>query len=310
MNTIEHIDPLLKLIADEEITEIIINNEEDIYFEKKGQFFCHTENFGSSQNYKLFIQRFCQKAKIQFDLNQPFADGYLAPFRIHLVSPPLSQSVQLTLRRLRQTPWDLAILQKQNWATTEQIEKLKGIVENHHNILIIGSTGTGKTSCLNALINILPDKERVIIIEDTNELKLPNKISTKLLTRQDIHGHLKSYTQEDLIKQALRMRPHRLVIGEIRGREAKDLLLALSTGHAGSMGSLHAEDAHQALLRLEMLIKMGAPEWDTLTVRNLIYFSLHYIVTLKTSKSGERKLYGLHKIAGLESHGFTLSKIF
>ena len=310
MKNIEEIEPLLELILDEEVTEIIVNNEKSIFFEKQGSFSKFPGEFESAQKYKLFIQRFCQRAKIQYDLNQPCADGFLNPFRIHLIAPPLSSHVQITLRRHRDTPWSLESLAKENWAATEQISQLKNIISERQNTIIIGSTGTGKTSCMNALINELPQDERVIIVEDTHELKIPNQISTKLLTRNDLHGHLKSYTQEDLIKQALRMRPKRLIIGEIRGKEAKDLLLALSTGHSGSLGSLHAEDAKQALLRLEMLVKMGAPEWETSTVRNLIYLSLQYIVTLGMDKQGHRRLQNLHKIAGLETHGFTLRKIF
>lgn len=258
----------------------------------------------------MFLQKFCQKAQIQYDLNQPCVDGYLNPFRIHLIAPPLSKNVQLTLRRHKDVPWTLNLLKQRHWASEEQLIEIRKIIATKQNCLIIGSTGTGKTSCLNALINEIPEFERVIIIEDTHELKVPNQISTRLLTRFDLHGHLKSFNQEELIRQALRMRPNRLVIGEIRGREAKDLMLALSTGHAGSFGSLHAEDAKQALIRLEMLIKMGAPEWETLTIRKLIFLTLNYIICLGVDDEGNKKLKHLFKVAGLETHGVTLSKIF
>lgn len=310
MKNIEQIEPLLSLIEDESITEIVINNESDIFYERHGQFYDSQLHFVDKQSYRLFVQRLCQRAKIQFDFNSPFADGYLHPFRINLVAPPLSAHVQITLRRHKEVPWSLKELQDIHWAPPPQIQLIQRLVHNHDNILVIGATGTGKTSCLNALLQELPSSERVIIIEDTQELRLPNRLSLRLLTRHDLHGHLRTYTQEDLLKQALRMRPQRIVLGEVRGREAKDFLLTLSTGHRGALCSLHAEDPKQALLRLEMLVKMGAPEWDTSIVKNLIYLSLNYVLTLENSIHGKRKLKSLHKVAGLESHGITLSRIF
>ncbi|MCB9025973.1 MAG: CpaF family protein [Bdellovibrionaceae bacterium] len=310
MKSVEEIDPILVLINDEEVTEIMMNSHSEIYYEKKGPFLKWNSTFTDLQKYKYFIQRLCQKAKIQYDFNCPFADGYLHPFRIHLIAPPLTKNVQLTLRRHKEVPWTLSDLEFNNWAESSQITFIKQLVKQKENILIIGPTGTGKTSCLNALIQSLPESERVVIIEDTHELRLPNSISTQLLTRHDLHGNLRSFTQEDLLKQALRMRPNRIILGEVRGREAKDYLLTLSTGHKGSLCSLHAEDARQALLRIEMLVKMGAPEWDNSIIRNLIFLSLNYIITLEISKEGNRKLKNLYKIAGMEANGLTLSKIF
>ncbi len=308
MNTTEGSAPLLELFNNDDISEIVINNENDIFYELKGNFKQHLGKFNSKQEYKVFAHHLCQKAKIQYDANSPCGDGFLAPFRIHIIAPPISKNVQITLRRHKLIPWSFEQLLTNRWADKQQINILLELVTAKNNILVIGPTGTGKTSCINALLQNIPKNERAIIIEDTNELKIPNSISTKLLTRSDIHGHLKSYNQEDLIKQALRMRPHRLIIGEVRGRESKDLLLALSTGHSGSICSLHAEDAHQALIRLEMLIKMGAPEWDTQVIRRLIFLSIQNIITLGFQKDN-RILKSIHKVAGLETNGLTISKL-
>ena len=309
MKTTEFIDPLLPLVENLDVTEIIINDFKNIHYEIQGRFHKSDNTFDSLQTYKLFIQRLCHKSKIQFDLNTPCADGYLEPFRIHLITPPVSKDFHLTLRRIKSTPWSFPELIEKNWASSNMVDNLLKHFTPEKNMLIIGTTGSGKTSCMNALLQTIKPHERVITIEDTDELLIPNELSVKLLTRHDVNGYLKSYTQEDLIKQSLRMRPHRLVVGEVRGREARDLLLALSTGHTGSLCSLHAESAMQALIRLEMLIKMGAPEWDPHTVRRLIYFSVHYILTLGLVNQ-QRKLLHLHQVAGLENNGLTLTKIF
>jgi pilus assembly protein CpaF len=154
----------------------------------------------------------------------------------------------------------------------------------------------------------MPQTDRVVMIEDTSELHSPNSASVKLLTRRDPHGHLRDIHQSDLLKQALRMRPDRIVMGEIRGEEAKDLLMAFATGHTGCMGTLHAETARQALIRLEMLIQLGAPQWGLHAVRTLIWLSLQNIVVVKKDKAGRRVLDGIYRVTALEEFGFLLER--
>jgi pilus assembly protein CpaF len=182
-------------------------------------------------------------------------------------------------------------------------------VEQRKNFLIVGGTGTGKTSLINALLHTCSDNERALVIEDTAEIELPNLSSMKLLTRQDPQGILKPIDQGQLLCHALRLRPDRIVVGEIRGAEAKDLLMALATGHSGSFGSLHASDARQALIRLEMLIQMGAPQWSLSAVRRLIQLSLDYVLLVGKSANGERQFQGVFKICSLEETGFLIEKV-
>jgi pilus assembly protein CpaF len=290
------------------ISEVLVNSYDRVYFEINGSFKLSDFKFENLEQYKLFVQTLCEKAKIQFDFNTPCANGNFNSYRIHIVSAPLSESTLLSLRKIKKTNWKLEELVESSFQQ-RNLDTLKSIVTQKKNLLLVGPTGVGKTSYISALMSYIPNSERVVIIEDTDELITPNDLSVKLLTRFDIHGHLKDYNQNDLIKQSLRMRPHRLIVGEVRGTEAKDLLLALSTGHSGSLCSLHAEDAHQALLRLEMLIRMGAPEWDLMAIRRLMYFSLHYILTLHFD-GNERTIRSLHQVAGHESHGLNLTKIF
>jgi pilus assembly protein CpaF len=148
-----------------------------------------------------------------------------------------------------------------------------------------------------------------VIIEDTSELKIPNDAGVKLLTRRDPHRNLRDIDQSELLKQALRMRPDRIIMGEIRGGEAKDLLMAFATGHTGCMGTLHAENARQALLRLEMLIQLGAPQWSLHAVRTLIWLSVQAVIVVARGPQGVRKLEGVYKIASLEEVGFLIERM-
>ncbi len=242
------------------------------------------------------------------DLNQPFADGVWRGLRVHLAQAPLvDRCYSICLRRHPAYAWTLARLHENDWACGPKVEALKKLLRDRWNMMVVGPTGSGKTSVISALLGELKD-DRVVIIEDTDEIHCPNSLSTKLLTRTDSQHVLRDFGQSELVRQSLRMRPSRLVVGEVRGGEAKDLLLALSTGHSGSLGSLHASSARQALLRLEMLVQMGAPEWGRETVRQLIHSSLNALVVVEINQ-GKRRLEGIYKICALEKIGFLLEKI-
>jgi len=301
--------PIDSLVKNQDVTEIVINGPEDIYFEKMGAFYSHVDSFYSQATYESFVHLLCQLSQINYNYNIPCGDGRFENFRVHVISPPLTVNhPQITMRQHRNSPWSLEELQEIEFCTSEQLKLLKKSIKEQLNILVIGPTGVGKTACLNALLGAVSSKERVIAIEDTDELELPNSMSLKLLTRFDVNGQLKNYSQSDLIVQALRMRPHRLVLGEVRGPEAKDLLLALSTGHRGAMCSLHAESARQALMRLEVLVQLGAPQWSVQVVRNLVALGLDLVVTLNFEGS-KRKLKSVHSVKSVESFGVTLEQI-
>ena len=242
-------------------------------------------------------------------LDCPFADGRWRDMRVHLIIPPASgDEAVVTLRRHPKNPWTLDRLGEKQWATSDQMRALRSLVLEKKNFLVIGGTGSGKTSVLNACLHEVPSGERALIIEDTSELNAPNDVSTKLLSRRDPQGHLREIDQSELLKQALRMRPDRIIMGEVRGGEAKDLLMAFATGHRGCMGTMHADNARQALLRMEMLIQVGAPMWNVQAVRSLIWLSLQAVVVVGRTPSGERKLEGIYKIASLEDIGFLIEK--
>jgi pilus assembly protein CpaF len=301
--------PLEPLFLDPAITEIIVNGSDSIWYEKHGKLFRLDDQFLSELTYRNFIARLSREGGFQASLDCPFADGKWRGCRVHLIIPPASgDQAVVTLRRHPQDPWTFSELQNRGWAGPEATRLLESLIHSRKNFLIIGCTGSGKTSVLNACLSVLSTSERSLIIEDTDELHVPNAISSKLLTRRDPQGLLKDIDQSDLLRQALRMRPDRIVMGEIRGGEAKDLLMAFATGHSGCMGTLHADSARQALLRLEMLVQLGAPQWSLHAVRTLIWLSLQAVVVVARNDDGSRRLEGIYRIASLEDIGFLIEK--
>jgi pilus assembly protein CpaF len=223
----------------------------------------------------------------------------------------LSQSeTQINIRRHRDSSWSLEDFCKNNWASEADFGLLREIVSRKLNFLVVGATGSGKTSLVNALLAEVPRSERSIVIEDTQELHLPHRLCTRLLGREGLDSGLSAISPGELLKCALRLRPDRLVMGEIRGEEAKDFLLLLSTGHPGSFGTLHAETSQQAIMRLEMLIQMGAPQWSLDTVRRLIHQCLQIIIVVEKKEDGSRGLREIFKIQSLESFGFTMERLY
>jgi pilus assembly protein CpaF len=301
--------PLAPLLKDTEISEIIVNGFESIWFEKQGLLHALPDRFSSLKSYTNFLVRLCQQAQIHYTLDRPMSDGKFLDFRVHLISEEVTQrGVVLSLRRHPVSAWTFERLADLGWASPLQLKALRKIIEDRENFLVVGMTGSGKTSVLNAFLQQVRKNERVIIIEDTSELQCPNSISTKLLTRKDAQSLLCEIDQSELLKQSLRMRPDRLVMGEVRGTEAKDLLMALSTGHAGSFATLHANDPHQALLRMEMLIQLGAPFWSLEAIRNLIFLSLQKIIVVGKTESGHRQLSGIYRLSSRESSGILIDR--
>lgn len=302
--------PLHSLLNNEDITEILCNGHDTIYYEQSGEIKKHNDGFFSEHNYQSFIQRMLLETGQQINLEKPFTDGKWGSFRLHIIESPLSyKTTFISLRRKAKETWTLKKLKELDSITEEEQSLLQNLIKSKKNILVIGPTNSGKTSLLNALLQEIPETDRVLCIEDTDELSAPNALSGKLLTRHDPQKQLANYSQTDLLKQSLRMRPDRLVLGEIRSDEAKDFLMMLSTGHQGCMASLHADQAHQALWRLEMLIQMAAPQWSSASIQKLISLSLNYIILIK-KKDKKREIHSIHEIKTYEdSIGFILEKL-
>lgn len=309
-NEFESWGPLVKLIADENITEIIVNGPASIWFEKNGRLQQHNDSFFSELSFRNCIERLCQKSQTHITTEYPCADGRFLDFRLSLIGSELTHSsIHFSLRRHPKNPWSFHKLIEKEWCTEKELSFFEAIIKDRKNFLVIGATGSGKTSVLNSFLNLLPNNERVIVIEDTAEIALPNEASMKLLTREDPQGVLTFIDQSQLVKRTLRLRPDRIVMGEVRGSEAKDFLMSLATGHAGSFGTLHAQDAAQALIRLEMLIQIGAPQWSLAAIRRLIQLSLDYIIVTDRTFDGARKFKGAYRLCSLEDTGILLEKV-
>lgn len=303
--------PITTLIGDSEITEIIINGPESIYFEKKGTLHAHIDHFYSTYTFENFVNTLGDNSNCIVNLDSPFADGKYKNFRVSFTDKSITQShTSINLRRHPLTSWSFDKLITNKWCDLNLLSDFQQLIEQKKNFLIIGATGCGKTSVLNAFLNLTLSEERSLIIEDTPEISLPNNVSSKLLTKSDPNNLRPETTQTDLVKRALRLRPDRIIMGEIRGSEAKDFLMALSTGHLGSFGTLHASDPHQALIRLEMLIQMGAPQWSLSAIRRLIFLSLDMIVVVGKNHDGSRQFKGAYQLCSLEDHGFLLERKF
>lgn len=302
--------PLEEAMEDETITEILVNGPESIWVERQGKLQLLDDRFLSPITFRNFLERICQKTQKQLTVEHPSVDTDFEQFRLAMIGKEITGgAAHLTMRRHPKNPWNFTKLIEAGWCDQQQFLQIKEMIETHKSFLIVGSTGSGKTSILNSCLALMPENERVVVIEDTAEIALPNTASMRLLTREDPNGLLPKIGQSDLVKRALRLRPDRLAMGEIRFEEAKDFLMALSTGHSGGFGTLHASDPQQALIRLEMLVQMGAPQWNLSAIRRLIQLGLHYILITERVGSGKRRLAGLYRLGSLEDSGFLAERI-
>lgn len=301
--------PLTALLERPQVTEILVNGPDSVWFEEGGRLHAAPTGFLSGLNYERMIERLCLEAGTHLSVERPSADGRWRHFRVHVSRPPVTRTHSiLSLRRHPENPWTLDKLLATGWCDETQAVLLREMIRRRWNFLVIGSTGGGKTSVVNALL-AEAGHDRAAILEDSDEIAVPAGPSLKLLTRKDSQGLLPEVTLTDLVRQSLRLRPDRLVVGEVRGGEAKDFLLALSTGHSGSFGTLHADSPAQALMRLEMLVQMGAPEWSLETVRRLLRLSLQAVVVTGKNENGERRFRGLHRLVSLEENGFVMEPV-
>lgn len=302
--------PLRTLIEDEGITEILVNGPFSIWFERGGQLHQHADQFWSELTYRNALEKICAEAQVQITLENPCVDGSFRDFRLSLIDSSLTKKGNhLSLRRHPANPWTFKKLQNSGWCSEDWGDLFRRMIGEKKNLLVIGTTGSGKTSVLNSLLQLVEENQRIVAIEDTAEVVLPNSASMKLLTREEGNGVLSPIDQGQLVKRALRLRPDRIVMGEIRGAEAKDFLMALATGHRGCLGTLHAQDPQQALIRLEMLIQMGAPQWSLMAIRRLIQLSLDAIVVTGKNAAGERRLRGVYQLSSLEDNGFLVDSL-
>jgi pilus assembly protein CpaF len=299
--------PIRKLFNDPAVSEVLVDGPVRIFAEKEGVLHRTSDKFTSKVTFDRFIKKILNDIDRVADQRHPMVDGTLPDgTRVHVALPPITELPTLSFRRHQQSFLHLDDLFKRGMFSQGTLDKIKEIILAKKNILICGATGTGKTTLLRSLINETPPEDRVISVEDTKELNLQRENSVSLLTRVSLENLFPSITLTDLLRNALRMRPDRIVVGEIRSEEALVFLDAVSTGHRGSMSSIHGSSAAQALARLEHLVSRGAPQWSLESIRKLIYEGVDVVIAVRRENKN-RQVFEVMELAGLESFGFLLN---
>ncbi len=295
-----------KIIADKTITEVMINGYDNIFVEQNGKLTQIPDRFESQEAFRNIITKFVQEMGRSVTESDPIVDSRLSDgSRVNVVLDPIALNGPIvTIRRFPEEGMTIEKLIKFGSLTNEAAEFLKKLVEAKYNVFISGGTGSGKTTFLNALSNYIPSKERVITIEDSAELQIKNIPNlVRLETRNANATGEGEISIRDLIKSSLRMRPDRIVVGEVRGAEALDMLQAMNTGHDGSLSTGHANSARDMLSRLETMVLSGSPGLPLPAIRQQIVSAVDIIVHLGRMRDSSRKTLEISEVLKLDEHG-------
>lgn len=293
-----------QIIADPDITEVMINGYQDIFVEKSGRLFKLDNHFESRQELETIITKFVSQAGRAVNESEPIVDTHLKDgSRVNVVMPPVALNGPIvTIRRFPKEAMTVQKLISYGSITPEVAEVLELLVRARYNIFVSGGTGSGKTTFLNALSNFIPRDERIITIEDSAELQIKNIDNlVRLETRNAGPDGSGAITIKDLIKSALRMRPDRIVVGEVRGAEALDMLQAMNTGHDGSLSTGHANSTEDMLSRLETMVLQGAAGLPLEAIRQQIGSAVDIIIHLSRLRDKSRKTLKIVEILGYDS---------
>ncbi len=304
--------PLEDLLADPEVDEIMVNAWDRIYVEKKGKLHLTDRKFSDNGHVLQVIRRIIAPIGRRVDESSPMVDARLQDgSRVNAIIPPLSlRGPTLTIRKFAATPYTAEDLIRFGSLSPGMARFLKVAVENRRNLLISGGTGSGKTTLLNVVSAFIPADERIVTIEDAAELKLGQTHVVSLEARPPNIEGTGEIPIRKLVINALRMRPDRIVVGECRGGEALDMLQAMNTGHDGSLTTLHANSARDALARLETLVLMAGMELPAKSIRQQITSAINLIVQIARLTDGTRKVVSVSEITGMEGEVVTMQEIF
>lgn len=301
------------IISDDTITEVMINGPQNVFIEQNGRLFKLDKQFESQRRLEDIIQRIVGLAGREVNQANPICDTRLPDgSRVNVVLPPIALcGPTITIRKFSKTPMTIERLIKYGSITQEIADKLELLVKAKYNIFIAGGTGSGKTTFLNALSNYIPKDERVITIEDSAELQITgveNLVS--LETRNANASGAGEITIRDLIKSSLRMRPERIVVGEVRGGEALDMLQAMNTGHDGSLSTGHANSTEDMLSRLETMVLQGAAGLPLEAIRQQIASAVDIIIHLSRLRDKSRKTMEITEVVGYENGEIILNPLY
>jgi pilus assembly protein CpaF len=304
--------PLEQFLTDPTVTEIMVNGPNQIYIEQNGKNHLSKVRFASERHLRRIIERIVMQVGRRIDESTPMVDARLEDgSRVNAIIPPLAvEGSVLTVRKFAQTNLQVADLIKSGSISPDVAEFLNLAILGKLNILFSGGTGTGKTTALNAISSFIPEDDRVITIEDAVELQLDQEHIVRLESRPANVEGKGAVSIRDLVRNALRMRPDRIIVGEVRGAEALDMLQSMNTGHDGSMSTIHANSAFDALSRLETLTLMSGAELPLRAVRDQISSAIDLIVHLGRMPNGERRVVTVCEVAGVKQGEIELIDIY
>jgi pilus assembly protein CpaF len=304
--------PLEPLLRDDTITEIMVNGPKKVYIERNGKIERTNVVFEDDEHLMRIIERIVAPLGRRVDESMPYVDARLPDgSRVNIVIPPISLiGPVVTIRKFYRTPLTVEDLIRLGSATPEVMEFLKACVQARINIVVSGGTGSGKTTLLNILSGFIPEGERIITIENAAELQLRQEHVVTLETRPPNIEGKGEITMRDLVINALRMRPDRIIVGECRGGEAFDMLQAMNTGHEGSMTTIHANSPRDALARLENMVLMAGTDLPHRAIREQIAMAIDLIVQTARMRDGSRKIVSLTEVQGLEGEVITTTELF
>lgn len=304
--------PLETLLRDPSISDILVNGAHTIYIERNGQLQRNPVVFRDDSHLLQVIHRIVGRVGRHVDESSPMVDARLPDgSRVNAIIPPLAvDGPMLSIRRFGTAPLGARDLIERGSITRDMLDFLNACVEARINILVSGGTGSGKTTLLNLLSKSIPEDERILTIEDSAELQLQQPHVGRLETRPpNIEGR-GQVTQRDLVRNALRMRPDRIIIGECRGPEALDMLQAMNTGHDGSLTTIHANDSRDALYRLETMVTMSGFDLPLWVIRRQIASAIHLVIQVARLTGGPRRVVRISEITGMEGEVISMHDLF
>jgi pilus assembly protein CpaF len=304
--------PLEPLLRDPDISDIMINGPKTVFIERKGKIVRTNIQFQDDKHLLKVIERIVAAVGRRIDEQTPMVDArMLDGSRFNAIIPPLAlDGPCVSIRRFGSIPITAEDLVALGSCPRPMLEVLRGAVRSHLNIIISGGTGSGKTTLLNVLSSFIPDGERIITIEDSAELQLQQNHVVRLETRPPNIEGKGEVGQRELIKNCLRMRPDRIILGEVRGAEAIDMLTAMNTGHDGSLGTVHANNTRDALARFETMVGIGMPNMGDKSIRETIARALDLVVQQERLMDGSRRVLCITEVTGMEGNVITCQDIF
>jgi pilus assembly protein CpaF len=304
--------PLEPLLKDETITDILVNGHETVFVERFGILEKAATRFQDERHLLRIIQKIVSAVGRRVDESSPFVDARLADgSRVNAIVSPLAiDGSLLSIRKFSKKPISMARMIDLGSVPSSMAEVLGAVVKGRRNVIISGGTGSGKTTMLNALSSFIDERERIVTIEDSAELQLQQEHVARLETRPPNIEGKGEVTQRELVKNALRMRPDRIILGECRSGEAFDMLQAMNTGHDGSMTTVHANSARDALSRIEQMVGMSGIDMSPRSTRAQIAAALNVVVQIGRLSDGKRKVLSVSELTGMEGETITMQEIF